>query len=262
MNLQTLKLEVDSRGVASLSLNRPDVHNAMNMTLIREMRSVLAELRVREDIRALILTGAGKSFCAGGDLRWMQAIAQQKRKERIADAAELARMLGELNALNTLVICRVNGAVYGGGLGLVSCCDIALGAHSAVFALTEATLGLIPATISPFVVRRIGESHARRVMLNAKRFDAEEAARLGLLHRAVPDEELDDAVGKEIRNVMRCAPQAVAASKVLISAVIGHSPEDCRDDTAGRLADTWETESAREGISAFLEKRKPVWMGL
>ena len=168
-------------------------------------------------------------------------------------------MLSELNQLPIPVIGRINGSAYGGGLGLISCCDIAIAVESATFSLREVTLGLIPATISPYVVKRLGESNARRMMLNARRYNAREALQLGLIHRVVRDEELDDAVEEEVRAIQCCAPEAVSASKDLIAAVDGQSTDEVFGETIERLAQTWETESCQEGIVAFLEKRKPTW---
>ena len=259
MVFETLSSLVDERGIARLTLLRPHVHNALNMTLIREMRQALRGFAEMSELRALVLTGSGKSFCAGGDLKWMQEMTNQDDSERMKDAEELALLLSELNRLPFLVVGRINGPAYGGGLGLISCCDIAIGVESATFSLSEVTLGLIPATISPYVVKRLGESNARRVMLNARRFSAKEAVQLGLLHQAVPDEDLDAVVEKEVNGVLRCAPEAVSASKKLISAVDGRPAEKVLNETIERLAQTWETESCREGIAAFLEKRKPSW---
>ena len=168
-------------------------------------------------------------------------------------------MLSELNQLPIPVIGRINGPAYGGGLGLISCCDIVIAVESATFSLSEVTLGLIPATISPYVVKRLGESNARRMMLNARRYNAREALQLGLLHRVVRVDELDDAVEEEVRAIQRCAPEAVSASKELIATVEGQSAHELVGETIERLAKTWETESSREGIAAFLEKRKPTW---
>ena len=260
MNFETLKCSADLKGIGRLALQRPQAHNALNMQLIREMRQALRGFTEMSELRALVLTGSGKSFCAGGDLKWMQEMTNQDASERMKDAEELALLFSELNRLPFLVVGRINGPAYGGGLGLIACCDIAIGVESAIFSLSEVTLGLIPATISPYVVKRLGESNARRVMLNARRFSAKEAVQLGLLHQAVPDEDLDAVVEKEVNGVLRCAPEAVSASKELIAAVEGRPPEEVLGETIERLARTWETESCREGIAAFLEKRKPPWI--
>ena len=259
MAYETLDLTVDENQVATLMLMRPEIHNAMNPLLILEMRQAMDKLRKQVKPRAMVLTGSGESFCAGADLNWMKEMTGQEDSERRKDAKELASMLGELNSLGCLVIGRINGAAYGGGIGLVSCCDIAIGAESARFSLSEVTLGVIPATISPFVVQRIGPSNARRVMLNGHRFGSQEAVRLGLIHRSVSDSGLDEAVREEIRAVLRCAPEAVRAAKDLVGVVRGKEPKSVKEETTERLAQTWKTESCREGIAAFLEKRKPAW---
>ena len=256
MNYPNLKNHA-GKGYRVLELHRPQAHNALNMELIREMRQALREM---EGMRALVLTGEGQTFCAGGDLKWMEEMTKQDVPGRMKDAEELALMLSELNRVPFPVIGRINGPAYGGGLGLISCCDIAIGVESATFSLSEVTLGLIPATISPYVVKRLGESNARRMMLNARRFSAREALELGLLHKVVPDDKLDAAVEEEVKAVMRCAPEAVSASKELIAAVEGRPPEEVLGETIERLARTWETESCRQGIAAFLEKRKPPWI--
>ena len=255
----TLKYLKDFRDIGWLGLQRPQARNALNMELIRELRKAFQDMEKIKDLRALVLTGEGRSFCAGGDLKWMEEMTKQETSERMKDAEELALMLSELNQLPFPVIGRINGHAYGGGLGLISCCDIAIAVESATFSLSEVTLGLIPATISPYVVKRLGESNARRMMLNARRYNAKEALQLGILHRVVRVEELDDAVEEEVRAIQRCVPEAVSASKELIALVDGQSAAEVVRETIERLAQTWETESCREGIAAFLEKRKPTW---
>ena len=179
MSGQTIKLTIDKRNIATLTLNRPEVHNAVSLGMIREMRKIIEELNSNPEPRGIILTGAGKTFCAGMDLRWMQKISTQKRANRIAEATELSEMLNELDQLNKPLIGKINGHSFGGAIGLISCCDFAVAAEDAEFSLTEVLLGLLPATISPFVIRRIGAANARRIMLNAHRFSAKEAVRLG-----------------------------------------------------------------------------------
>ena len=259
MNFKTLKLTFDERQIATLTLNRPDVHNALSLEMIRELRQVVIDLNKHLHVRAVILTGSGKSFCAGADLRWMQKIAAQKRKLRIAEATELSKMLGELDQLKMPLIGRINGLSFGGALGLIACCDIAVAVDDALFSLTEVLLGLLPATISPYVLRRIGGSNARRVMLNAHRFAAEEAVSLGLISKSVSMEKLDEAVEEEIAELLRCAPEAVSAAKRLIAEVRGKEPDDVRSATIEKLANAWESESIKEGIDAFFSKRKPTW---
>lgn len=259
MNFNTLILSIDERQIATLTLNRPDVHNALSLEMIRELRQVVVDLNKHPDVRAVILTGAGKSFCAGADLRWMQKIAAQKREDRIAEATELSEMLGELDQLKMPLIGRINGLSFGGAVGLIACCDIAVAVEDSLFSLTEVLLGLLPATISPYVLRRIGASNARRVMLNAHRFAAPEAVTLGLIAKSVSVEKLDQAVEDEISELLRCAPEAVSAAKRLIAEVRGKEPNDVRNETIEKLANAWESESIKEGIDAFFSKRKPDW---
>lgn len=251
--------ETDDRGVATLTLNRPEKHNAMNAALMHEMRQAIARLATDDTVRAVVLTGAGKSFCAGGDLNWMKEQQQKDRAGRICESRQLASMLAELNALPKPVIGRINGAAYGGGVGMASVCDITIAAEEARFGLTEVRLGLIPATISPYVIARIGEANARRVFLNARLFDASFACEIGLIGKVVPAGDLDAAVEEEISLILNCAPGAVARAKALIAYVARHHGEDNYIYTADRLADAWETAEAREGIEAFLNKGRPSW---
>ena len=259
MSFKTLILKIDERQIATLTINRPDVHNALSLEMIRELRQVVVDLNKHTDVRAVILTGSGKSFCAGADLRWMQKIATQKREARIAEATELSEMLGELDQLKMPLIGRINGLSFGGAVGLIACCDIAVAVDDALFSLTEVLLGLLPATISPYVLRRIGASNARRLMLNAHRFAAEEAVSLGLIAKSVSTDKLDEAVEEEISELLRCAPDAVFAAKRLIAEVRGNEPDDVRNATIEKLANAWESESIKEGIDAFFSKRKPAW---
>ena len=259
MSCLSIKLTIDKRNIATLTLNRPEVHNAVSLEMIREMRKIIAELNLNPEPRGVILTGAGKTFCAGMDLRWMQKISTQKRANRIAEATELSEMLNELDRLNKPLIGKINGHSFGGAIGLISCCDFAVAAEDAEFSLTEVLLGLLPATISPFVIRRIGAANARRIMLNAHRFSAKEAVRLGLVAKAVSRQSLEEEIEKEITELLRCAPEAISSTKSLISEVRGKEPQAVRDYTIEKLADAWETESVKEGIDSFFSKRRPAW---
>ena len=259
VDYETLLVERDDRGVARITFNRAQKHNAMNAQFITELRRAVAAIAADESVRAVVLTGAGESFCAGGDLGWMKQQVAKSRAERIAETRELAAMLAELNGLPKPVIGRVNGAAYGGGIGMISVCDITIAARGARFGLTEVRLGLLPATISPYVVARMGEANARRVFFNSRMFSADEAQTLGLLSQVVDADALDDAVEREIGYILNCAPGAVAATKELVAFVTRHWGEDNLIYTADRLADAWETAEGKEGISAFLEKRTPWW---
>jgi methylglutaconyl-CoA hydratase len=256
---ETLLLEVDARGIARLTLNRPDTHNALNATLISELRQAADWLGRCAGLRAVVLTGAGPTFCAGGDLGWMQQNMKKTRAERVAESSELALMLRAFNELPMPVIGRINGPAYGGGVGMISVCDIAIAVDSGTYCLTEVRLGLLPANIAPYVVARMGEANARRTFLTAKRMTAADAQRLGLVSEVVSADRLDAAVDRELADLLQCAPGAVAATKKLVSYVHGHDLPTSMIYAADKLADAWETEEGREGIEAFFAKRPPAW---
>ncbi len=259
MSSQSIKLTVDERKIVTLTLNRPELHNAVSLEMIREMRRIISELNSNPEPRGVILTGAGETFCAGMDLRWMQKISTQNRAKRIAEATELSLMLNELDQLKKPLIAKINGHSFGGAIGLISCCDFAVATEDAEFSLTEVLLGLLPATISPFVIRRIGAANARRIMLNAHRFSAKEAVRIGLVAKTVSSKSLEEEIDKEITELLRCSPEAVSSTKILISEIRGKQPQAVREYTIEKLADAWETESVKEGIDAFFSKRGPTW---
>lgn len=256
---ENLLLEVDARGVARLTLNRPDSHNALNATLIAELRQAAGWLAAAAGLRAVVLTGTGQTFCAGGDLGWMQKNMKKTRAERVAESAELAQMLRALNELPLPLIGRINGPAYGGGVGMISVCDVAVAVDSGVYSLTEVRLGLLPANIAPYVVARMGEANARRTFLTAKRMDAAEAQRLGLVSEVVAADQLDAGVERELADLLQCAPGAVAATKKLIAYVDQHDLQTSMIYTADKLADAWETQEGGEGITAFFAKRAPAW---
>jgi methylglutaconyl-CoA hydratase len=255
----TLTLEVDRRGVATLTLNMPEKHNALAPAMIADLHAAADQLASDEAVRVVVLTGAGRSFCAGGDLGWMREQFEATREGRIAEARKLALMLGRLNELPKPLIGRINGQAYGGGMGMLSVCDVAVAAEGARFGFTEARLGLVPATISPYVLARMGEGLARRVFMSARLFDAEEARALGLVARVVPAAELDAAVEAEVAPYLACAPGAVAASKLLARSLGPVMDRATIERTVEALADAWEQPEAHEGVSAFFEKRKPRW---
>ncbi|WP_449414797.1 crotonase/enoyl-CoA hydratase family protein [Ochrobactrum teleogrylli] len=258
---ETIQLAIDARSVATLTLNRPEQHNGLSGLMIDELTTAALHLADNPKVRIVVLTGAGTSFCAGGDLGWMQAQVNASRAQRIEEARKLALMLKALRDLPKPLIARVNGQAYGGGIGLISVCDAAIGVSGARFGLTETKLGLIPATISPYVVARIGQAHALRTFTSARLFDAQEAMRIGLLHEVVEAEQLDVAVEAEIKPYFSTAPAAVAASKRLVRALVAPIDEAVIDMTLTRLADTWETPEAAEGIAAFFAKQSPSWKG-
>jgi methylglutaconyl-CoA hydratase len=259
MSYDTILISIDPRGVATLTLNRADKHNALNAQMIADLTAAAAELATDTAVRAVILTGAGTSFCAGGDLAWMRAQTTASRAGRIAEATRLAHMLKALNELPKPLIGRVQGQAFGGGMGMMSVCDVTIAAIGPKFGFTEARLGLIPATISPYVVARMGLARAREVFASARLFDAHEAMRLGLATRAVPPEGLDSAVEAEIAPYLNAAPGAVAASKALLMRLARPIDDATIAMTAGALADQWETEEAAAGIAAFFARRPAPW---
>ncbi|MFA7280839.1 MAG: crotonase/enoyl-CoA hydratase family protein [Sterolibacterium sp.] len=256
---QTLGLSVDPRGIASLTLNRPQVHNAMDAQMIAELQQAAAWLAAQTEVRGVVLSGTGKTFCAGGDLGWMRANMDKTRGQRVAESSELARMLRALNELPQPLIGRINGPAYGGGVGMMSVCDITIGAATASFSLTETRLGLLPANIAPYVIARIGITNARRCMLTARRITAAEAKDYGLLNEVVDPADLDAAIEREITDLLQCAPGAVAATKRLIAYVGSHDLTTNMQYTADRLADAWETAEGQEGVTSFFDKKTPVW---
>ena len=253
--MDTLRIDTDSRGIAAVTLDRPDVHNAMDAAMIAELHEAAETLGYNDAVRAIVLTGAGRSFCAGGDLNWMRAQFEASRETRMAEARKLAHMLRAWNTCPKPVIGRIQGQAFGGGIGLLSVCDVAIAADTARFGLTETRLGLIPATIGPYVLARLGEGRARRVFMSARLFDAEEAVALGLVARAVPMDALDAAVAREIAPYRATSPHAVASAKAFARALGPVIDDATIEDSVRRLADTWETADAKEGIAAFFEKR-------
>lgn len=254
------RVEIDQRGVARLTLARPEVHNAFNDTLIAELTQSLETLGADPKVRAVILAADGKSFSAGADLNWMKAMAGYDEAQNLADARKLSRLLWTLDRLPKPTIGRVQGAALGGGVGLVACCDIVVASRNASFTLSEVKLGLIPATIGPYVVAAIGQRASRRFFLTAERIASEEALRLGMVHRLVEPEGLDAAVEELLTALLANGPAAVAAAKDLIFSVDGRPVDDAvMDDTARRIAGIRASSEGREGIGAFLEKRKPGW---
>ncbi len=256
---ETITIETDTRGVATLTLNRVEKHNAMSATMIAELAQAAEQLGADDAVRAVILTGAGKTFCAGGDLAWMQAQMEADPETRFVEARKLALALQALNTLPKPLIGALQGNAFGGGVGLAAVCDVTLGADHLKMGLTETRLGLIPATIGPYVIARMGEARARRVFMSARIFDAAEAVELGLLARAVPADDLMAAAEAEAAPYLSCAPGAVAAAKRLTRELGPRIDAEVIDHTIGALVARWEGDEAREGIAAFFDKRKPVW---
>lgn len=258
--MNTLRIAVDPRGVATLTLALPEKHNALAPAMIAELTDAAATLGADKTVRVVVLAADGVSFCAGGDLNWMRAQMSADRAMRMAEARKLAEMLYALNTMPKPLIGRVQGNAFGGGIGMMSVCDVVIAAEGAKFGLTETRLGLIPATISPYVLARMGEGKARRVFMSARLFDAQEAVLLDLVARVVALDALDAAIEAEVKPYLSAAPGAVAASKALARALGPKIDPETIDFTIARLADTWEQEEAMEGVGAFFDKRKPGWI--
>jgi methylglutaconyl-CoA hydratase len=256
-----IDLVVDARGVATLTLARADKHNALSQAMIDALTQAAARIAADRRIRVVVLAGAGPTFCAGGDLGWMRDQMAADTPTRRAAATSLAQMLGALDSLPQPLIGRIQGNAFGGGVGLACVCDVAIGVQTAKFGLTETRLGLIPATIGPYVLARIGAARARRVFLSGRVFGADEAVALDILARAVAADALDDAIAAEVAPYLSCGPEAVAAAKayarslgpVIDAAVIARSVD--------ALIACWDGAEAAEGIAAFFDKRAPDWSG-
>ena len=261
MSTESILTEIDARGVASLVLNRPEVHNAFDDVLIARLSEALDELAANEQVRVLKVTARGKSFSAGADLNWMQRMADFSEQENLRDARRVAAMFHALASFPRPTLAIVHGNAFGGGVGVIACCDIALASDRARFSLSEVKLGLIPATISPFVIEAIGARQARRLFLSAERFDASAAKAFGLIHEICPDDRLGDTVDRFVSQLLENSPHAMAASKQLVAAV-AHRPidESVLADVARRIARQRASREGREGVAAFLEKRPPAWM--
>lgn len=255
----TLAVRIDD-AVAVVALARPEVHNAFDEVLIAELTATLKALDADAAVRVVVLAGQGRSFCAGADLGWMQRMAGYSHAENLADAGALATMLATLDRMGKPTIARVHGAAYGGGVGLVACCDIAVAAEEATFALSEVKLGLIPATIGPYVVAAIGARQARRYFLTAERFTAAEALRIGLVHDVVPAAAVDRRVDALIVALRAAGPRAQAEAKALVRAVSARPVDDAViADTIARIAAVRASAEGREGVAAFLERRPAAW---
>ena len=257
---EEIALTTDERGVAHLTLERSEKHNAMSARMIAELTEAAATIAADSAIRVVVLTGAGKTFCAGGDLKWMQEQMAADGETRYREARKLADMLFAMNTLPQPVIGAVQGNAFGGGLGLISVCDVAIAVDHAKLGFTETRLGLIPATISPYCLARMGEAMARRVCMSARIFDATEAINLGLISRVVAPDHLEQAVEAEVVPYLSCAPSAVAESKRLARSFGLTIDEEVIDRTIRALARQWETTEAVEGVGAFFRKEKAPWI--
>ena len=255
-------LEIQLEGpVATIWMNRPDLHNAFDETLIAELTAACIALDADQDVRIVVLAGRGKSFSAGADLNWMRRAANNGVDDNLNDARALAKMLRVLAEMKKPTIARVQGAALGGGTGLTAACDMAIAADDASFATSEVKFGIIPAVISPYVLRAIGPRHALRYFQSAERFGAVEAKAMGLVGEVVTVDELDAAVDRLVQALLACGPQAQIAAKQLIAALAGRPIDDAvAEETAGRIARQRATAEAREGFAAFFDKRAPAWM--
>ena len=258
----TIELEYAEKGFATLWLDRPEKNNAFNAEMIRELVLAIDQVQANKNLRFLLLRGRGKHFCAGADLAWMQQSAQLDFNANLNDARELAELMYSLYHLKLPTLAVVQGAAFGGAVGLVACCDMAIGAHDALFSLSEVRIGLAPAVISPFVVKALGERATRRYAMTGERFSGERARELGLLSETYAAAELDDALHGWLDNLMLNSPQAMRASKDLLREASSASVSPAlRRYTENAIARIRVSPEGQEGLNAFLEKRKPRWLG-
>ena len=260
---ESLIFDLDDRGVATLTMNRPKVRNAFDDSLIVAMTDRLMEIREREDVRAIVITGAGDCFSAGADINWMRSMAAAGEDENLEDALKLADLMSTLHDMGKPTVARVNGHAFGGGVGLVACCDIAVAAKTAKFSFSEVRLGLVPAVISPYVLDAIGVRHARRFFLSGEVMGARKARRTGLVHEIVKPDKLDKAIDHQLSMLLLGGPDAIRECKSLIAMVDGHAlaaDRALRRRTAEVIAQMRVADEGQEGLKAFLDKRNPSWV--
>lgn len=260
MEYRNLLFTIEDR-ICKVTLNRPDLHNAMNRPLLDELRTAFEAVAQMErgQVRAVVLSGAGKSFCAGADINWMRASLDYSEEENVADALALARTFESIDKCPVPVIARIHGAALGGGVGLAAVADIVVAADNAKFAFSEAKLGIAPAVISPYVLAKIGRSHARALFFTAERFGAERALKIGLVHVVVAPDALDGEVNRLVSELKSSGPTAIARAKILIATVPTLAPDDAMQYTAETIAALRVSPEGQEGLHAFLEKRKASW---
>jgi methylglutaconyl-CoA hydratase len=258
--LQTVRLEVSGR-VARVTLARPDIRNAFNEVMIRELRQVFGQLRGEAGVRAVVLSGEGSAFCAGADLHWMRRVLEYSYEENLKDSLELAHLMREIYELPRPVVGRINGPAIGGGTGLVAVCDIAVASDQAVFSFSEVKIGLVPACISPYVLKRVGERFAREYFMTGERLTARKALECGLVNRVVPAAELDRTVEELLEKLCSSGPQALATCKRMVREVAEMDLDRAGPATAEMIAKLRMSDEGQEGMSAFLERRKPRWVG-
>lgn len=260
MSYETIQLTIE-HGAATVTLNRPEVRNAFNDVVIDELNQVFQELGQMDQVRAIVLASTGPAFCAGADLNWMKKMAHYSQEENLADAENLAAMLFEIYSCSKPVIAKIQGDCYAGGMGLAAACDIAVAVDTAGFCLSEVKLGLVPATISPYVIKAMGANAARRYFITAEKFDAKEAHRIGFIHESVPADLLDAKVDQIVKAILDNGPNAVVAAKWLVEDVTGAEiEEELLAYTAECIAEIRCSDEGREGVASFLEKRKPNWL--
>ncbi|MEX1668581.1 enoyl-CoA hydratase/isomerase family protein [Zhongshania guokunii] len=261
MGDQTIHYQLSANGIATITMNRPDIHNAFDDTVVAALTAAFKKAGDDPAVRLVVLASTGKSFCAGGDLNWMRRMATYTFEENLRDSQLLAEMLRTLNYLPKLTIARVQGPAYGGGVGLVACCDMAIASPEAAFCLSEVKVGMIPATIGPYVVRAIGQRASRRYFTTAELITANKALELGLVAEVVASDELDNCIAGIAKGLLRNGPRGVAEAKRLVLDIAdGEITDAMIADTSQRIAETRGSDEGREGLTAFLEKRKPAWI--
>jgi methylglutaconyl-CoA hydratase len=259
MNYTTVKYEKDGR-VGRVTFCRPEVHNAFNGMVITEMADVFRRIDEDPDIRVVVVTGEGKSFCAGADLNWMREVIQQSFDENLAESNALADLFYQIYTCKRPVVGKINGAAIGGGTGFVAVCDIAIAAASAKFSFSEVKIGVVPACIGPYVLKKMGEGKARELFITGERMEADRAFQVGLVNKVVEDDRLDAEIEKLVHSIITSGPDAVAVAKKLVSEVPGMTPEQYKPFTAEMIAHLRISDEGQEGMAAFLEKRKPAWV--
>ncbi len=259
MSYTTIVCEIRDE-VATVNLNRPEIHNAFNSTVIAEMLDLFRKIGQNKTLRVVTLSGKGKSFCAGADLNWMRGVVSQSFDQNLAEANALAELFYTIYTLRQPVIARVNGAAIGGGTGFVAVCDFAIAAKSATFSFSEVKIGVVPACIGPYVVKKIGEGKSRELFITGERMTAERALQVGLVNKMVEDADLDAAVETCINSILSSGPEAVAMAKKLVAEVPNMSPAEFKPFTAEMIARLRISDEGQEGMDAFLNKRTPKWV--
>ena len=256
-----IEVNINPQGVCEITLNRPDKHNAMSRKMIDELEEAGQYLKTQDSIRLVFLQANGKTFCAGGDLNWMKDQEKKSKEGKLVEARALAKMLATMNSLPMPLISIVSGSAFGGGLGLISVSDTVIVSQASKFGLTETRLGLIPATIGPFVIKKLGESYGRNVFFSGKIFDAELAYKMGLVHYVCKDKkEIQLLKLQEIDNILKCSPDAIKKSKELLKSLTGEKAENFFEITTNILANSWESEEGKQGIKAFFDKKPAPWV--